>query len=67
MREAERSALDATGWGSLFDPLPYLCHDGFYPIEDHGRLLYSDLHHLTTETSRTFAEPLAEVVMRATG
>jgi peptidoglycan/LPS O-acetylase OafA/YrhL len=65
MHGAERAAVASAGWGSLFDALPYLCHDGICPLDDQGRLVYADQHHLTTAESRSLASPVGRAVAAA--
>jgi peptidoglycan/LPS O-acetylase OafA/YrhL len=65
MRQAEAGGVAAAGWGTLWDPLPLLCPNGTCELEDHGRLVYTDEHHLTNTESRALQAPIADAVRRA--
>jgi peptidoglycan/LPS O-acetylase OafA/YrhL len=65
MHRAEQAAVAQVGWGTFFDANPLLCRDGVCPLEDDGRVMYADGHHLTTAESRALAPPLGDAVGRA--
>jgi hypothetical protein len=64
---AERDGVAAAGWGSVFDPLPLLCPNGPCLLEDQGRYVFADPHHLTTDESRSLAPAVGPAVLAALG